>query len=447
MKQILWIIIITLTVLLINSCGTNQGETLKTPEKIEFPTVNYTINPSVDTTIFGPQGTRIFIGSETFQFEDGSIATDSITINLKEFYNKTDIILADLSTVSGNRLLETAGMVHIDASSNGQKLEINKDKRIVVHLPKDQNEYKRMNLFYADQTATDTSVSNWEVDTVNLIKKTMKLGGHGYRWVSHNDSTEFEWVPKNYIDTGYYWNPMDFYVYSRDFSESTMNEIESVSDFMGVECQMTIGKNGRIKNEKINSKISASAKKELLIFLRNLPELEPGKNNKGEIIDRIGFLHIEGGNIIPLYKSNKEYIESFDSKYSKYEKEPIRNMNDAELNYYVFSVSKLGWINCDRFIDTEETTNMFAQTPVDANTKLKMVFSDIDGVLKADIVEGKYVFSKVPKGKQVTIIGIKNENGQFLTAFKEITITDKPIDVLTFTETTLESLREKLEKI
>jgi hypothetical protein len=90
---------------------------------------------------------------------------------------------------------------------------------------------------------------------------------------------------------------------------------------------------------------------------------------------------------------------------------------------------------------------MFAQTPVDANTKLKMVFSDIDGVLKADIVEGKYVFSKVPKGKQVTIIGIKNENGQFLTAFKEITITDNPIDVLTFTETTLESLREKLEKI
>ena len=28
-------------------------------------------------------------------------------------------------------------------------------------------------------------------------------------------------------------------------------------------------------------------------------------------------------------------------------------MDDAELNYYIFSVAKLGWINCDLFFESE----------------------------------------------------------------------------------------------
>ncbi len=445
---------------LIVSCGNSQEATEeRTVDKIEFPVVNYTINPTSDTTIFGLQGTRIFIGAETFQFADGSPVTDSIKIELKEFYTKSDIVLAELSTTSDNKLLETAGMLHIEASSKGKDLDLKPNKRIVVHLPKERNDYRKMNLFYADETSsTDTTVTNWRVDTVNLVKRTLKLGSFGWWFPEHDDSTSYNFTPKDYVDTGFYWNPLDFYIESYNFTESLKKEIESTlntNDFpnftawndYGVECEMNITTNGFIRNAKVKTPVSEPTRKELLRFLKDLPQLEPGTNKYGEIIERRGLLFIQGGNVIPLYKTNEAYLKSFNSKYSKYENTPVQNMDDAELNFYVFSVSKLGWINCDRFIDAEETLDVLVQTPVGPKTKLKMVFSDIDGVLKANVIDGTYVFSNVPAGRRVTIIGMKNENGKLMTAFKEMTITDKPLNELEFSETTLSELREQLENI
>lgn len=55
---------------------------------------SFTINPSRDTTLFGKDGTRIFIGSGTFSFNDNVLPKDSIRFELQEFYSKSDILLA-----------------------------------------------------------------------------------------------------------------------------------------------------------------------------------------------------------------------------------------------------------------------------------------------------------------------------------------------------------------
>jgi hypothetical protein len=447
-----------LLVIVATSCGTDQPDTERVPEKIEFQTIEHRISPSVDTTLFGPQGTRIFIGAGAFQFEDGSPASDQIAIKLKEFYSKADILLADLSTVSGDRLLETAGMIHIDATSNGRQLVIRPNERIVVHFPKEEYGRGDMDLFYADATATDTSVSNWEVDTIDLVRTTLKLGSFGWWHPSAEDSTGYDFTPVNYVDTGYYWNPLDLYISSYPFTEQTKREVETTMNRneypkfdgwnnYGVECEMRITTQGLIKEPRVKTAVSRAAKTEIVEFLQNLPQLEPGKNKLGEVIERRGLLFIVGGNVIPLYRTDEEYVRSFESKYAQFETTPIRNMSDAEMNYYVFSVSKLGWINCDRFIDEEETIDLLVDAPVEPQTKLKMAFGDIDGFLNASIVNGKYVFANVPKGRRVTIVGIKNDNGQFLTAFKDMTITEQPITDLKFVETTLVDLRERLESI
>ncbi|NQY31026.1 MAG: hypothetical protein HRT69_16365 [Flavobacteriaceae bacterium] len=455
MMKILSYLIIILTLLVSCQSAPENNEF----EKIDFPTTNFTINPANDTTIFGPQGTRIFISSETFEFSDGTLAKDSIKIHLKEFYTKSDIILAELSTVSNGKMLETRGMIHIDASTNGQKLSIKADKRIVIHFPKKKYDFlKKMNLFYADETATDNSALNWKIDTVNLVKRTLKLGSFGWWHPSANDSTSYKFKPKNYVDTTYNWNPIDFYVKAYNFSTETKKDIETTlnkNDYpkfeswndYGVECEMEISKDGNIKNIKINTNVSKSTKKEIVNFLKGLPELEPGKNKNGEIIKRRGLLFIQGGNIIPLYQTKKEYITSFNSKYSKFENNTIKNVDDAELEYYIFSVANLGWINCDRFIDFDENIDLIAKTTVSSNTKLKMVFNDFDGVLKANITDGKYTFSKVPKGQKVTIIGIQNNDGKIMVAFKEMNISTNQIDELKFEEITLSELKEKLDKI
>lgn len=456
-QQLLKKIIFGLLTTFIVSCGSDKPNSTNS-EKINFPSVEFTISPTSDTTVFGKQGTRLFIEKGTFQFADGTPVSDSIKINIKEFYKKSDIALADLSTESNGNLLETGGMLNISATSKGKEIEIKSDKRIVVHFPKSEDSYKQMNLFYSGENSTDSSVTTWKVDTINLVKRTLKLGSYGWQWPEMDDSTGYDFKPKNYVDTGYYWNPLDFYVSAFNFTEQTKKEIErnlnqtnsrGLGSFngYGIECEMTISVDGKIRNPRVNSKVSKATKDEIISFLKNIPILEPGKNKLGKVIERKGYLFITGGNIIPLYKTQEEYLKSFSNKYSKYEKEPIKNIDNAELEYYIFSVAKLGWINCDRFLESEKTMDYYVQTPISKDIKIKMVFKDIDGVLMANSTDGKYIFSKVPIGRQVTIVAIKNTNGQFQTAFQEITITDKPLKTLAFKETTLRELKHQLEKL
>lgn len=434
----------------------------KSIEKVEFPIMEFTIQANADTTLFGEQGTRIFIGSETFQFPDGKLVEDSITIQIKEFYKSSDIVLAELSTASNGQLLETAGMINIKAFVDEEEIELRPDKRIVVHFPKGNipaknYEHRMMNLFYGDKTATDTSANNWTIDTTSLVKRTLKLGSFGWWHPAPNDSTGYDFTPKNHVDTGYYWNPIDFYISSYNFSNETIKEIESTlnvntyPDFgavwnsYGAECEMYISKDGYIKSPKIVTRLSSSTKRELIKFLKGFPQLEPGKNKYGKIIERRGLLFIQGGNTIPLYKTDEEYVKSFDQKYAKYENYPIRNMDAAEMNYYIFSVSKLGWINCDRFIEFEEKVDLLVNTPVLPDLKLKMIFSEINGVLKPSIKNGKYVFTQIPKGQKATIVGIKQEDGNLLAAFEEIEINEDPIQDLSFVGITLSEFREKFD--
>ncbi|GAB5418029.1 MAG: hypothetical protein Crog4KO_31090 [Crocinitomicaceae bacterium] len=459
-KYIKALIPVTFLVTLMFGCNSDKSTSNEpVSESISFPILDFTINPNSDTTLFGDQGTRLFIEKEIFEFEDGSEVTGSIDVEMEEYYKVSDIVLANLSTESDNKLLETRGMLKITATSNGKKVKIKNDERIVVHFPKRQDDYKEMNLFFADKnSSTDSSVSNWKVDTVNLVKKTLKIGSYAWYPPSWTDDTEYDFTPKQFTDTGYYWNKLDLYLNAYDFSTEAREEIESNlnrtsystlsswNDY-GIECEMSIDKNGFIKSPRVNSNISRSTKKEIVAFLKNLPQLEPGKNNKGEIIERSGLLFIQGGNIVPLYKTEEEYLKSFDSKYSRYENQPIKSIDDAELEYYIFSVSELGWINCDRFIDEEETLDFIVNIPTDNSTKVKMVFEDISGVLEAKIQDDKYVFLNVPKYRDVTIIGINNNDGLFQSAFKEIQISESHLSDLAFKETTLKELREKLERL
>lgn len=451
--------IFTLVSFLLISCVTEPANSENfIREEITFPKIEFEISANVDTTIFGEQGTRLFIEKETFQFTDGTPATGTIQIDLQEYYKKSDIALANLSTASNGKLLETGGMLNITATSDGKTLEIKPDKRIIVHFPKSEDSGQPMNLFYADKNATDTSVTNWEIDTVSLFKRTLKLANFGWWNPSFDDSTEFNFTPKNFVESGYYWNPIDFYVRSYNFSEKAKKEIESNmntnnyrkfeswNDF-GVECEMKISTEGFIQNPKVTSKVSDETKQEIINFLKGLPQLEPGKNKYGAVIERRGLLFIQKGDLVPVVATNEGYVKSFDKKYAGYENNPIKNIDDAELEYYIFSVGKLGWINCDYFLEENQTIDYVVKTPENPNTKLKMVFTSINSVLMAEAVNGIYQFKGVPMGRVATIVAIKNTNGKFETAFQEVTISNNPLSNLEFKETTLTELREELEKL
>ena len=440
----------------LQSCAGSSESVNVTPETISFPVVEFSIPAFVDTTLFGEQGTRIFIEKGTFQFSDGTAVTDSIKIELEEYYSMADIALADLSTQSGDQILETGGMLNIKATSGGREIEIKPDKRIVVHFPKNAYENKNMDLFYLD-VDSGGSAMNWTVDTVNLVKKTLTLASYGWWEPGPGDSTTYNFMVKDYVDTGYFWNPIDFYVSSYEFTDATKKEIETTLNTNsyegfewwnsnGVECEMKISKDGYIEDPRITTPISKAAKQEIIAFLKNLPQLQPGRNKDGEIIERRGLMFITGGNIVPLYETEEEYVKSFNSKYAAFENSPIRSLDDAELNYYIFSVSELGWINCDRFLEIEDKIDYYVKAPVEKGTTIKLIFNEIDAILAGTPTSDGFVFRNVPRGESVTIFAMQNNDGFFRAAFHGATIEAEPFDQLGFKEMTLAELRKELEQ-
>ena len=85
------------------------------------------INTAKYTIIRGEKGTVLFISKASFE---GAPANSIIDFRLKEAYSFSDIISENLSTQSGNKLLQTGGMIYVDAKYKGMDLTFKKEMNV-----------------------------------------------------------------------------------------------------------------------------------------------------------------------------------------------------------------------------------------------------------------------------------------------------------------------------
>lgn len=101
-------------------------------------------------------------------------------------------------------------------------------------------------------------------------------------------------------------------------------------------------------------------------------------------------------------------------------------------NYLVGQFSGLGWINCDRFYDAEETMTMkFSIDGGDGDTpySVYLIFKDINSVLPVyKITNGTYQTPEIPKGAKATLLAIKvTDKSENKLAFQDITIDENTV--------------------
>lgn len=88
----------------------------------------FIIDCKLDTILIGEKGTKISIPHHSFINSKGEIINKNIQFELKECINKVDMVLANLHTVTNGKILESGGMVYLNATQNGEKLSIADDK-------------------------------------------------------------------------------------------------------------------------------------------------------------------------------------------------------------------------------------------------------------------------------------------------------------------------------
>lgn len=118
----------------------------------------FTIMNEKTDTIKTKSGVKIITRPNTFMQSDRQDAKEPILIELQEVFDKSEMILNGIGTVSNGKLLESFGMVFIKAMSDGEELTLRNDMPITISIPNKREGYNG-ELFYGTKTSDGL---NWE---------------------------------------------------------------------------------------------------------------------------------------------------------------------------------------------------------------------------------------------------------------------------------------------
>jgi hypothetical protein len=82
-------------------------------------------------------------------------------------------------------------------------------------------------------------------------------------------------------------------------------------------------------------------------------------------------------------------------------------VNEEGIDAYLLKSDQLGWINCDEFLDVENTTEVIVMVDTAFRPSVRMVFDDINSVMNGNYNPriGTVSFSGVPVGRSVRLVG------------------------------------------
>jgi len=331
----------------------------------------FQINTAKDTVITCKEGTLIKIKANSFiDSKTNQIIKGKFQLKVTEYYKLSDIIKANLTTLANDAILETGGMLYMEASQNTTICQLSSKNTLKIEFPYEQRK-KNMKLFKGEK---DHDLVNWKlINNKEITPKTELING-----VLLTEEPIIDTLSYSFITS--LNNPLKEKVIANDkFQEGLDLEIPSVK--------------GPMKGLKILATDS------LLV------------NSK--------------------YDNKKNRV----------------SINKNDISHYIFSASKLGWINCDRFINSKKTKIKFkVKVGKGADIDVKMIFKNFKAVLPGKIENENYTFSKVPIDEPVLIYAIKFENGQYYIALQNTTISNKKSPLI-FEKVSLPKLKEKINKL
>ncbi|MEN8928314.1 MAG: hypothetical protein ABF242_09640 [Flavobacteriales bacterium] len=363
----------------------------------------FDINCNKDTIIIGEKGTRITLTENTFVNSTGELISGNIQLELKECLVIEDIVLANLHTVSDGEILESGGMIYLNATQNGENLEIATDKQIGIEVLSDSS-LQGMS-YYEGEILADSTL-NW--------KNPVKINSN---------------IPKEITET-----VTDSVKRSEISGKNTLkhNIAYSIQEF---------GDSNWIEEvpKKLKDKIGQTIWREI------------------STISKDSMVIIDGYHI-NLYK-----LDTF-NYWNEYTYEdiwvPIESVNtyleDPNTNY-IFSVKKLGWANIDRLYQDERTKKVEFITEVQDYVKfdkifISMIFKDknifLPGYQRMDktfgFSHGDFEDMNLPIGETVQILATSNQDGESFYSLESAVIDERTTVKLNMTRINKNELKQVL---
>jgi hypothetical protein len=134
-------------------------------------------------TVKGEEGTEIQIKREDLVHQNGEAVEGAIKVELKEFYSNADILMAELHTLDGNKVLETAGMLNLNITAQNKPLKLRQGKSANIKMPAKSSKYKKGMDLYMGNSMADGAI-DWKRETRNGMVTTT-VGSESFKTSSY----------------------------------------------------------------------------------------------------------------------------------------------------------------------------------------------------------------------------------------------------------------------
>jgi TonB family protein len=355
------------------------------PEYKEFQ--RFYINTNNDTIIKGQDNTEIYIPSHTFVLENNKPIMDSmVEIRLTEYYKPSEMIKAHLTTMSNNKILETGGMIKVEAYNNSAKCKLANDKQLGINF-KDNNPSDSMQIFYGKH---NNSKINWVLNnTASIVHCYVEqmpefIGGNDAMFKFINNNLKY---PQIAVEQG----------------------IQGT-----VVVQFIVNELGIIENPRIVRGIDPSLDLEALKVILKMPQWKPGKQNgKSESVQMtipIRF-RLDGDYAITTSSNITSYNE-FDKFVQDSLNSGSRQIRKSFANFNLW-INKMEWINCDRFYRSSNSIDI----KIKANPQNELVYillnnrRSILNYTMSNKIKQQIIFKDIPKKMEIRIVSLKISEG------------------------------------
>ena len=396
-------------------------------------TYSYSISSTKSTCLLTHQGTFLMIPAHAFVHANGKpVAEGEVTLQIQEYYQLSDMLMAGLNTSSNYKLLATGGMLNLKALAQGQELQLAPQKEIGVGMPIRKGQFDpAMELFLGDKDPHHSDLINWnptQRKATSLLATSSKdpsIDAIG-QFVIYREKAIKQLI-KNTVRPKL--NPNHRV---RTIPQKPQREdIKVHLDFF----QKIFPNKKRIEaqRDRIYAKQVKSYQRSLKIFQRDSTYWTK--------------YFQDSLNYVRLYK---EALDSDLQNYQNARKEATYaathreqdqkkmqelyekgvssdgQLSQQTLDRYFFAVNRLGWINCDKFMNTPENqlTQIAIQDSDASEERLMLVFPHLPSILsiKSKTIQGEYLSDNIPKGMPAKLIGIKVDQGRSMLAVKDIKV-------------------------
>lgn len=407
----------------------------------------FQVQTSQDTLLHGAEGTTLWLPANSFVQNDIAVRASVVEVQLREFYTLADILMQQLSTTANMALLETGGMVQLTATANGRPCALKQSAGVEVSFPA-PNPQSGMELFYG-----------------------INKPGHGLDWKPASARRQVQ--PQDFRAPAYPRGNGGMRRWLRDRVAYTaalaqrlnktrrprqlrrllrrVGRDEQATVVAVVEADFELDAQGRLADVRIirtspNDSLPSGA---VARAFKKMPRWRPATNGFSQTIR--SQMHVQ-----VLFTANRRVLVQYldwDSNATHRmwaEDQAVLTGRNGQLPgrmetaMYAFPITKLGWINCDRFYNSPDPLITFVAAPNPA-ASVSLVFKAIRSIMLGhNDLKGNIRFGNVPRGAAATIVAIRQDKTQIFLAVRPVTIGRKTEPALVFHPVTPDELKAEI---